>query len=162
MDDPNQAGEGPLPEEYEDPQVGEQLLLNSGMPYMVAALLASGAGPAAESSVPYRGREERPEAWIITQEPEAWVRNYVRFNIEKTKPVQGAEFLPAALRPPAPMTEEELRAEAERALKKKGTVFPLGCSGKTGCWRTRTGFRRRWFCRTRRTGTASVCRTKPA
>ena len=50
IDDPNQAGEGPLPEEYEDPQVGGQLLLNSGMPYMVAALLASGAGPAAEST----------------------------------------------------------------------------------------------------------------
>ena len=127
IDDPNQAGEGPLPEEYEDPQVGEQLLLNSGMPYMVAALFASGAGPAAESSVPYSGREATPEAWIITREPEAWVRNYMRFNIEKTKPVPGAEFLPAALRPPAPMTEEELRAEAEKALKKKQDEIAAGC-----------------------------------
>ena len=37
VDDPNQAGEGILPEESEDPQVEEQKNLNSGLQYMAAA-----------------------------------------------------------------------------------------------------------------------------
>ena len=116
-----------LPEEYEDPQVGEQNLLNSGSPYMVAALFASGGGPVAEDRVPYRGKEGTPEAWVAVHEPEKWIQNYRRFNIEKTKPVPNAEFLPAALRPPAPLTEEEFQAEAERELKKKLDEVATGC-----------------------------------
>lgn len=52
VDDPGQAGEGIQSDEFEDPQVGEQQRLNSGLQYMVAALFSSGGGPVAESSYP--------------------------------------------------------------------------------------------------------------
>ena len=157
VDNPNQAGEGILPEEYDDPQVGEQLYLNSGLQYMVAALFASGSGPVAESKAPYHGKEATPEPWVVTHDPDAWIQNYLRFNAEKLKTAENLENLPEALRPAPAMTKEQLLAEAEQELKKKQdeiatgyyllwyqettggfpqqtkTAAPSGCSGNPGC-----------------------------
>ena len=126
VDNPNQAGEGILPEEYDDPQVGEQLYLNSGLQYMVAALFASGSGPVAESKAPYHGKEATPEPWVVTHDPDAWIQNYLRFNAEKLKTAENLENLPEALRPAPAMTKEQLLAEAEQELKKKQDEIATG------------------------------------
>ena len=107
-DDPLQAGEGSIiSDENEDPKpMGweQTVLLTGGKASNVAFLFSTGAGPLEESAVPYHGKEQTPEAWLVAKNPEKWIEDYLLMNQKA-----GEED----------RTDDDRRAEAEKKLEEK-------------------------------------------
>ena len=108
-DDPAQAGENTIfyddTDETTKPMGWEQTVtLTNGTASSVSFLFSTGAGPVDESAVPYHGREQTPEAWLVRKDPEKWIRDYMLMNKKA-----GDED----------RSEEDRRAEAAEKLENK-------------------------------------------
>ena len=111
-------------------QMQQQKNLGGGSPSTVGSLYATGAGPAEESRIPFRGREATPEAYMVTKEPEAWIENYKRFNAvrimtEDDLTEEDLELLGEEAKSLI-YTEEDLQADAEKELEKKRAEVEMG------------------------------------
>jgi C1A family cysteine protease len=107
-DDPVQAGEGnPIEGKDEDPKpMGREqaVTLTGGKASGVSFLFSTGAGPVEESAVPYHGKEQTPEAWLVAKNPEKWIEDYLLMNKKASEEDR---------------TDDDRRAEAEKKLEEK-------------------------------------------